>query len=118
MTKQQVYALARWINRDREMIPQRTITRPPSAELRPGQLDSDSLPDYAVVDTVLEEYVENYRSAEQIAAAHGYALSVVKDLVRRIHRNEYKRRQSAPGLRVSQKAFSVGRRFPIVEKWV
>ncbi len=118
VTKRQVYALANWMNRDREVIPHSTIVKPPSAELRPNQLDSDSLPDYAIVDTVLEEYVENHRSVEDIVLAYGYPMAVVDDLVRRIHRNEYKRRQSAPGLRVSQKAFSIGRRFPIVQKWV
>lgn len=118
VTKQQVYALARWINRNEEIIPQSTLEKPPSAELKPHQLDTDSLPEYAVVDAVLEDYVENHLTPEQIAAKHGYALVLVEDLVKRIHRNEYKRRQAAPGLRISQKAFSVGRRFPIVQKWV
>jgi NAD+ synthase (glutamine-hydrolysing) len=118
VTKQQVYALAQWINRDSELIPQHTIDKPPSAELRPNQKDSDSLPDYAIIDAVLEDYVEHHRSPEEIASQRGYSLELVQDLIQRIHRNEYKRRQSAPGLRVSQKAFSVGRRFPIVQKWV
>lgn len=118
VTKQQVYELARWINRDREIIPASTITKPPSAELRPNQKDSDSLPDYAVLDNVLTAYVEEHLSPLEIVARHGYALELVEDVVRRIHRNEYKRRQSAPGLRVSSKAFSVGRCFPIVQRWV
>lgn len=118
VTKAQVYALARWINRDKEIIPKNTITKPPSAELKPNQLDSDSLPDYSIVDTVVREYVENHSSPEDIAKKNKYPLELVKDLVGRIHRNEYKRRQSPPGLRVSEKAFSVGRRFPIVQRWV
>lgn len=118
VTKRQVYALAQWINRASEIIPQNTIDKPPSAELRPNQKDSDSLPDYEMIDTVLEDYVERHRTPEAIAAEHGFPISLVQDLVRRIHVNEYKRRQSAPGLRVSKKAFSVGRRFPIVQKWV
>ncbi len=118
VTKHQVYALARWMNRHREIIPKSTIDKPPSAELRPNQLDSDSLPDYSIVDAVLEDYIEHNKSPEEIAAAHHYALDLVQDLVKRIHRNEYKRRQAAPGLRVSQKAFSVGRHFPIVQSWV
>ncbi len=118
VTKQQVYALARWINREHEIIPISTIDKPPSAELRPNQLDSDSLPDYSIIDAVLEAYIEHNKSPEEIAAAHHYPLALVQDLVTRIHRNEYKRRQAAPGLRVSQKAFSVGRHFPIVQGWV
>jgi NAD+ synthase (glutamine-hydrolysing) len=116
VTKMQVYALARWINREKEVIPQNTIVKPPSAELRPGQKDSDTLPAYEIVDTVLQEYVEEHRSPEEIAEIHKYPLALVKDLVWRIHRNEYKRRQAAPGLRVTSKSFSVGRRFPIVHK--
>lgn len=118
VTKQQVYALANWINRNNEIIPGNSITKPPSAELRPNQKDSDSLPDYAIVDNVLQAYVEDHQSSEIIAERFGYPVDVVKDLVLRIHRNEYKRRQSPPGLRVSEKAFAVGRRFPIVQKYV
>lgn len=117
VTKQQVYSLARWINREGEVIPISTITKPPSAELRPNQKDSDSLPDYVILDAVLEDYIERHIPAETIAATHGYPLALVKELIARIHRNEYKRRQAPPGLRVSQKAFSVGRRFPIVHGW-
>lgn len=118
VTKGQVYALSNWINRQQKIIPQTTIDKPPSAELRPNQKDSDSLPDYEVVDTVLQAYVEEHRSPEEIASKFDYPLLLVKDLVRKIHLNEYKRRQSAPGLRVSTKAFSIGRRFPIVQRWV
>lgn len=118
LTKQQVYALSKWINRNGEVIPSHSITKPPSAELRPNQKDSDSLPDYAIVDNVLQAYIEDHQSAGEISRRFGYTLPLVEDLVRRIHANEYKRRQSPPGLRVSEKAFSVGRRFPIVQGYV
>lgn len=118
VTKQQVYALCRWLNRDKEIIPQSIIDKPPSAELKPGQKDSDSLPDYAIVDKVLQSYVEEYLSPEEIASKHNLPVEVVIDLVRRIHRAEYKRRQAAPGIRVSKKAFRVGRRYPIVQGWM
>jgi NAD+ synthase (glutamine-hydrolysing) len=118
VTKRQVYDLANWYNKKNEVIPINTIRKPPSAELKPNQKDSDSLPEYDVIDNVLEDYVVHHQSPELIAQKHDYPLEIVQDLVRRIHRNEYKRRQSAPGLRVSSRAFSIGRRFPIVQKWV
>ena len=118
VTKEQVYLLSNWINRDQEIIPKNTITKPPSAELRPNQKDSDSLPNYEIVDNVLKDYVEELLSPQDIAKKHGYSLDLVMDLVKKIHRSEYKRRQSPPGLRVSEKAFSVGRHFPIVQKWI
>ncbi|MCH9627392.1 MAG: Glutamine-dependent NAD(+) synthetase [Chlamydiales bacterium] len=117
VSKQQVYALARWINRDQELIPYTTIEKPPSAELRPGQKDSDSLPEYPLVDLVLTEYVEEHLSPEKIAEKHHLPLHLVKELVRKIHINEYKRQQAPPGLRVTKRAFTVGRRFPIVQQW-
>ncbi len=118
LSKMQVYALSRWINREKEIIPWNTIQKPPSAELRLNQKDSDSLPDYQIVDNVLQDYVEAYLSPAKIAEKHGYPLALVQDLIQRIHRAEYKRRQAPPGLRVTEKAFSVGRRFPIVQKFV
>lgn len=118
LTKEQVYALAHWVNRREEIIPESTIQKPPSAELRENQKDSDSLPDYAIIDRVLHDYVELHLSPEIIAAKNGYPLALVQDLVKRIHQNEYKRRQSPPGLRVSEKSFSVGRHFPIVQGWI
>lgn len=118
VSKGEVYDLARWINRNEEVIPENTIVKPPSAELRPNQKDSDSLPDYAIIDTVLKEYVEEHVDPKQIAEKHGIDQLLVNDLVRKIHFNEYKRRQSPPGLRVSEKSFSAGRRFPIVQGWV
>lgn len=118
VTKMQVYALARWYNREAEVIPWNIIYKPPSAELRPNQKDSDSLPDYETIDNVVHDYIVEHQSPEAIAKKHNYTLDLVQDLIHRIHLNEYKRRQSPPGLRISQKAFSVGRRFPIVQKWV
>lgn len=118
LTKNQVYTLAKWINRDKVTIPPYTIERAPSAELRPNQKDSDTLPPYDMLDKVLQSYIEDHLSPELIAKKYAFPLSVVKDLVKKIHQNEYKRRQMAPSLRVSEKAFSIGRRFPIVQKWV
>lgn len=117
VSKQQVYALARLLNKEGEKIPQRIIDRPPSAELRLNQKDTDSLPEYSIVDVVLEGYVESHLSLETIAERNQIPLPLVKELVRKIHLNEYKRRQAPPGLRVTKKAFTVGRRFPIVQHW-
>jgi NAD+ synthase (glutamine-hydrolysing) len=117
LTKQQVYALAQWINRRGEVIPCSIIERAPSAELRPNQKDADTLPDYAILDQVLKAYVEEHQEPSQIARRYGYPLDLVYDLVKRIHQNEYKRRQAPPSLRISEKSFSVGRRFPIVQGW-
>jgi NAD+ synthase (glutamine-hydrolysing) len=118
VTKGQVYALTKWINREKEIIPKSIVEKPPSAELRPNQKDSDSLPDYGIVDTVLQAYVEDYLSPEEIAKRYKLPIELVVDLIRRIHRAEYKRRQSPPGIRVSKKAFRVGRRYPIVQGWM
>lgn len=118
VSKRQIYALAQWINREREIIPISTMQKPPSAELRPNQKDSDSLPPYDVIDNVLQAYVEEHRSPKEIAKNFDYSIELVDHLIQLIHKNEYKRRQSAPGLRVTEKAFSVGRRFPIVQHWV
>lgn len=118
VTKKQVYALAKWINRSREVIPLNTIKKPPSAELRPNQKDSDTLPDYEIIDNILEAYVEQHCSVEEISLHYHYPLELVHELIKKIHLSEYKRRQSPPGLRVTEKAFSAGRRFPIVQRWV
>lgn len=118
LTKNQVYALAQEINKNDEIIPRHTIERAPSAELRPNQKDSDTLPSYEIIDHVLKAYIEDHRSSKWIAEHFGYAVELVDDLIKRIHFNEYKRRQAPPVLRVSEKSFSVGRRFPIVQKWV
>ncbi|NDE82679.1 MAG: NAD+ synthase, partial [Chlamydiia bacterium] len=118
VVKTQVYTLSRWINRDREIIPVSTIDKPPSAELKLNQKDTDSLPEYDIVDKVLQGYIEDYLSPEETATKYQLSLELVLDLVKRIHKAEYKRRQAPPGIRVSKKAFPVGRRYPIVQKWV
>jgi NAD+ synthase (glutamine-hydrolysing) len=115
--KTQVFALARHMNRDGEVIPVSTIEKPPSAELRLDQVDSDSLPDYEVLDAILERYVERLESTEEIVAA-GFEEAVVADVVRKVDRNEYKRKQAAPGLKTTPLAFGVGRRIPIVQKYI
>lgn len=114
--KTMVYRLARWINRDKEIIPWTSITKAPSAELRPNQTDQDSLPPYDVLDAILESYVVQGKSAAEIMAA-GFDQSVVQRVVRLIDGAEYKRRQAAPGLKVTSKAFGVGRRIPIAQRY-
>jgi len=115
--KTQIYTLARWINREREIIPENTITKPPSAELRPGQVDQDSLPPYEVLDAILKGYVEEGLSRIDLVR-QGFPEPVVNDIVRKVDLNEYKRKQAAPGLRITPLAFGVGRRIPIVQKYV
>jgi NAD+ synthase (glutamine-hydrolysing) len=115
--KTQVYGLARWINREREVIPRNTIEKAPSAELRPGQVDQDSLPPYEILDAILKGYVEEGLSRRDLVA-RGFEEAVVNDIVRKVDRNEYKRKQAAPGLRITPLAFGVGRRIPIVQKYV
>jgi len=114
--KTMVYSLAHWINRDREIIPPNTLTKPPSAELRPDQKDEDSLPPYDVLDAILEAYVVETQSPDQIIKS-GFPEETVRRIVRLIDVNEYKRRQSAPGLKVTSKAFGVGRRIPIAQRF-
>jgi len=115
--KTQVYDLCRWINRDREIIPRNTIDKPPSAELRPGQVDQDSLPPYDVLDALLKGYVEDGLSRRDLIA-QGFTEAVVNDIARKVDLNEYKRKQMAPGLKITPLAFGVGRRIPIVQKYV
>jgi NAD+ synthetase len=114
--KTMVYRIARWINRDGELIPDASITKPPSAELRPNQTDQDSLPPYDVLDAILEQYVVRGRSLADLGSL-GFAPETVKKVIRLIDINEYKRRQAAPGLKVTSKAFGVGRRFPIAQRY-
>jgi NAD+ synthase (glutamine-hydrolysing) len=111
-----VYRLCAYVNSRRRVIPLATIEKPPSAELRADQKDSDSLPPYDVLDTILEDFVEELLSAEQIARAHGFDLELVRRVIRMIERSEYKRQQAAPGIKISAKAFGYGRRFPIAAK--
>jgi NAD+ synthase/NAD+ synthase (glutamine-hydrolysing) len=111
-----VYRLSHYVNSRRPVIPHASLEKPPSAELRPDQKDSDSLPPYEVLDAVLEDYVEDSQSAEQIAARHGFDVDLVRRVMRMVDRAEYKRQQAAPGLKISPKAFGYGRRFPIAAK--
>ena len=111
-----VYRLSRYVNRRAEIIPTATIEKPPSAELRPDQKDTDSLPEYEVLDAILDDYVEEMKSAGEIADAHGFDLTLVKRVIGMIERTEYKRQQAAPGLKISPKAFGIGRRFPIAAR--
>ena len=111
-----VYRLSEYVNSRRAVIPQATLEKPPSAELRPDQKDSDSLPPYEVLDAVLEDYVEDSHPAERIAADRGFDIAVVRRVIRMVDRAEYKRQQAAPGLKISPKAFGYGRRFPIAAK--
>ncbi len=114
--KMMVYRLSKWINREKEIIPTTSITKAPSAELRPNQTDQDSLPPYDVLDAILEAYVVHARSLRDIIAA-GFDEATVKRVVRLIDLSEYKRRQAAPGLKVTTKAFGVGRRVPVAQKY-
>jgi len=115
--KTEVYELARWINRNEEVIPENIITKAPSAELRPDQKDSDSLPDYEILDRILIEYIENRKGPSEIIAM-GYPEELVNRILRLVNLNEYKRYQTPPILRVSKKAFGMGRRVPIVGKYL
>ncbi len=121
--KTMVYRLARIANcryRQRGLpapIPENTLLKPPSAELRPDQKDTDSLPEYPLLDAILAAYIERYRSVPEIVADTGAPEELVRDIVRKVDRNEYKRQQAAPGLRVTPKAFGVGRRFPIAHRF-
>ncbi len=114
--KTRVYALSRYVNRVREVIPWATIEKPPSAELRPEQRDTDSLPPYEVLDPILEAYVERYCSAEEIAEEQGVDVALVRSVLQLVERSEYKRQQAAPVLKVTKKSFGMGRRFPIAVK--
>ena len=115
--KLQVYALARYINRDKEIIPENIITKAPSAELRPGQKDSDSLPDYSILDKILYQYIEQSKGPDEIKE-QGFEATLVDRVLKMVNMNEYKRNQFCPIIRISPKAFGVGRRMPIVGKYL
>jgi NAD+ synthase (glutamine-hydrolysing) len=115
--KLQVYALAKYINRSGEIIPENIITKPPSAELRPGQKDSDSLPDYEILDKILFQYIERRQGPAEIKA-QGFDIALVDRVLKMVNINEYKRNQFCPIIRISPKAFGVGRRVPIVGKYL
>jgi NAD+ synthetase len=115
--KTMVYRLSKYRNGLSPIIPRATIEKVPSAELRPNQTDQDTLPPYEVLDCILQDYVEDYKTAEQVAQERGYDCKVVEAVIRMIERSEYKRQQAAPVLKISHKAFGVGRRFPIAAQY-
>jgi NAD+ synthase (glutamine-hydrolysing) len=117
LPKMRVYEISRWINRDREIIPWSTIEKPPSAELRPDQKDQDTLPPYDILDEILERYVERQLAADEVIA-DGFDEATVRWIQRRVDLNEWKRQQAAPGLRVTSKAFGIGRRMPIAQRFL
>ena len=113
-----VYKLTRVANqRLSGAIPETVFTKPPSAELRPDQKDTDSLPEYDVLDAILHAYIEQASPAAEIATTLGVTIELVRDIIRKVDRNEYKRQQAAPGLKVTTKAFGMGRRFPIAQRF-
>jgi NAD+ synthase (glutamine-hydrolysing) len=114
--KTQVYELANYINKDKEIIPQNIITKAPSAELSPDQKDEDSLPPYELLDKILQLYLEDYKEFNQISEIIGDE-ETVKKVLNLVDRSEFKRKQAAPSIRVTKKAFGYGRRFPIVQGW-
>jgi NAD+ synthase (glutamine-hydrolysing) len=116
--KTDIYKIARWVNRDREVIAAASISKPPSAELRPNQTDQDSLPPYEMLDQILDAYIVQNSSREEIIRS-GFDAGVVNDVINKINFSEYKRRQAAPGLKVSPRAFGIGRRIPVAQRfWV
>lgn len=114
--KMRVFSLCQWLNRDRELIPPAIITKPPSAELRPDQLDQDSLPPYPVLDEILKRVIHRNQSAPELHAA-GYDHDTVAQVLKLLHRAEFKRRQAAPGLKITDRAFGTGWRMPIACRW-
>ena len=117
LPKIMVYELAGFANRGRKRIPDEVFAKPPSAELRPNQTDMDSLPPYEILDRILKAYVEDLRAPDEIASQYGFSLDLVRSVAVQVDRNEYKRKQAPPGLKVTSKAFSVGRRFPLAQKY-
>jgi NAD+ synthetase len=115
--KTMVYELARFINREGEVIPDACLRKAPSAELRPGQTDQDTLPPYETLDQILKGYIEDGLTAEAMAAQSGISLDLVREVIERVDRGEYKRHQAPPGLKVTAKAFGLGRRFPIAQRY-
>ena len=116
VVKTRVYAICRWLNRERTIIPLPILEKAPSAELRPDQKDTDSLPPYETLDPIIEAYVERYETPEHISEQYGFSLALVQQVVRLVERSEYKRQQAAPVLKVTSKSFGMGRRFPIAVK--
>ena len=115
--KTRVYSLCRWLNRKSEVIPQNVLIKPPSAELKPGQIDQDSLPDYDILDDILQRLINDYQSAEQIVAA-GHNVAIVNRIIKMVARAEFKRRQAPPGIKITDRAFGTGWRMPIASNWL
>lgn len=115
--KTRVYSICNWLNRSEEVIPQNVLIKPPSAELKPGQVDQDSLPDYEILDDILQRLINDYQSAEQIIAA-GHNPEVVNRIVKMVARAEFKRRQAPPGIKITDRAFGTGWRMPIASNWL
>jgi NAD+ synthase/NAD+ synthase (glutamine-hydrolysing) len=116
--KLMVYELAHYINREREVIPCSTLEKPPSAELRPNQKDTDSLPPYDVLDRILKAYIEEVKCPEEIAIETGFDVTLIRNIASLVDRNEYKRKQAAPGLKITSRAFGFGRPFPIAQRFI
>ncbi len=114
--KTAVYDLARFINAEKEYIPSRIITKTPSAELKPDQTDQDDLPPYDILDSILKGYIEDFKGADELVKM-GFNSDLVEDVISRVDRNEYKRYQAAPGLKVTSKAFGYGRRYPLAQRY-
>jgi NAD+ synthetase len=115
--KTRVYAICRWLNRDREIIPHNVINKPPSAELKPGQLDQDSLPPYEILDDILYRIINQHQSEPEIVQS-GHDPAVVNQVMTLIARAEFKRRQAPPGLKITDRAFGTGWRMPIASRWL
>ena len=115
--KTRVYSICNWLNRNKEVIPQNVLIKPPSAELKPGQLDQDSLPDYEILDDILQRLINDYQSVEQIIKA-GHNAEIVNRIVRMVARAEFKRRQAPPGIKITDRAFGTGWRMPIASNWL
>jgi NAD+ synthetase len=115
--KTRVYSICHWLNRHGEIIPENVLTKAPSAELKPGQVDQDSLPPYEILDDILQRLIHNHQSAAQIVAA-GYDALIVDRVIQMVARAEFKRRQAPPGLKITDRAFGTGWRMPIASKWV
>ncbi|MFM7439839.1 MAG: NAD+ synthase, partial [Snowella sp.] len=116
LPKMRVFSLCYWLNRDAEIIPANVLTKPPSAELKPGQVDQDSLPSYEILDDILERLIQHHQSADQIITA-GFEAETVNKVCKLVSRAEFKRKQAAPGLKVTDRAFGTGWRMPIASRW-
>lgn len=115
--KTRVYSLCHWLNRNQEIIPQNVLTKAPSAELKPNQVDQDSLPAYEILDDILQRLINDYQSAAQIIAA-GYEQELVNRIIQMVARAEFKRRQAPPGIKITDRAFGTGWRMPIASNWL